>query len=96
MTMITCASMIGRTSRFCTLNKILADSPTLMSVLSGVNSVNLTLGMPGFLWAGIEKTMTAIAIATIKAATAIAFRRNNQNDSIWYKREWCHFNLRRF
>jgi hypothetical protein len=68
------------------LNKILVDSPTLMSILSGVNSVNLTLGVSEFLWIGIENTMTAMAIATASAATATTFRTNNQNDSIWYKR----------
>jgi hypothetical protein len=87
MTMITCPSVIGRISRFCTLNNILVDSPTLMSLLSGVNSVNLTLGASELVCIDIEKTMIATAIATARAATAITFQSNDQNDSVWYKRE---------
>jgi hypothetical protein len=34
MTMITCTSMIGSISRFCTLNNILVDSPALIPLLS--------------------------------------------------------------
>jgi hypothetical protein len=96
MTMITCASVIGRVSRFCTLNKILVDSPTLMSTLSGVNSVNLRLGASDFVCVGIEKTMIATAIATARAATAITFQSNDQNESVWYKRESCLFNVTGF
>ena len=82
MTMITCPSVIDRISRFCTLNNIRVDSPTLISLLSGVNSVNLTLGKSEFVCIGIEKTMIAIAIATARAAIAITFQSNDQNDSV--------------
>jgi type IV secretory pathway TrbD component len=85
--------VIGRISRFCTLNKILTDSPTLMSLLSGVNSVNLTLGVSEFVCIGIENTMIATATATARAATAITFQSNDQNDSVWYKRETCLFHI---
>ena len=83
--------MIGRISRFCTLNNILVDSPTLMyisSLLLGVNSVNLTLGASEFVYNDIEKTMIATAITTTaRAAIAITFKSNDQNDSAWYKRQ---------
>jgi hypothetical protein len=85
--------MIGRISRFCTLNNILVDSPTLISFLSGVNSVNLTLGTSELVCIGIEKTTIATASATARAATAITFQSNDQNDSVWYKRESCLFNI---
>ena len=48
MMMTTCASVIGRISRLCTLNNILVDSPTLMSLLSGLDYVNLMLGTSDF------------------------------------------------
>jgi hypothetical protein len=53
-----------------------------MSLLSGVNSVNLTLGASEFVCIGIEKTMIATAIATARAATAITFQSNDQNGSV--------------
>jgi hypothetical protein len=87
MTMITLASIICRVSKFLTLNRILVDSPTLMSNLLSVNSVNLTLGMLEFVYFDIKKTMTAIAIAVDIAATTISFKRNNQNDNISYNRK---------
>jgi hypothetical protein len=67
-----------------------------MSTLSGVNSVNLRLGASDFVCVGIEKTMIATAIATARAATAITFQRNDQNESVWYKHESCHFNVTGF
>jgi hypothetical protein len=83
--------MIGRISRFCTLNNILVDSPTLMyisSLLLGVNSVNLTLGASEFVCIGIVKTMIATAITTTaRADIAITFKSNDQNDSAGYKRQ---------
>jgi hypothetical protein len=35
-------------------------------------------------------------MATAIAATAITFRSNNQNDSVWYKRESCLFHISEF
>jgi hypothetical protein len=67
-----------------------------MSVLSGENSVNFRLGASEFVCLGIEKTMIATAIATARAATAITFQSNDQNESVWYKREWCLFNITQF
>jgi hypothetical protein len=64
-----------------------------MSLLSGVNSVNLTLGVSELVCIGIENTMIATAIATARAATAITFQSNDQNDSVWYKRESCLFHI---
>ncbi len=88
MTMITCPLMIGRISRSCTLNNILVDSPTLISLLLRVNSVNLTLGASEFVCSGIVKTMIATAITTTgRAAIDITFKSNDQNDSAWYKRQ---------
>jgi hypothetical protein len=63
-----------------------------MSLLSGLNSVNLTLGASEFVCLGIEKTMTATAIATTRAATSVTFQSNDQNGSVRYKQESCLFN----
>jgi hypothetical protein len=37
--------------------------------------------------------MIATAIATTRATIAITFQSNDQNDSVWYKRESCLFNI---
>jgi hypothetical protein len=50
--------------------------------------VNLTLGASEFVYNDIEKTMIATAITTTaRAAIAITFKSNDQNDSAWYKRQ---------
>jgi hypothetical protein len=62
-----------------------------MSLLSGLNSVNLPFGASEFVCLGIEKTMTATAIETAKAATSVTFQSNDQNGRVRYKQESCLF-----
>jgi hypothetical protein len=82
--------MIGRISRFCTLNNILVDSPTLMYIFSSIGSkfCEFNVGASEFVYNDIEKTMIATAITTTaRAAIAITFKSNDQSDSAWYKRQ---------
>ena len=72
----TLESLTTLDSLFCTLKMMFEDSPTLISVLSGVNSVNLTLGAPGELGVGMEKTKTATITAAARAAIDIALKSN--------------------
>jgi hypothetical protein len=69
-----------------------------MSLLSGLNSVNLTLGASEseFVCLGKEKTMTATAIETIRAATSVTFQSNDQNGSVRYKQQSSLFNIDSF
>jgi hypothetical protein len=67
-----------------------------MSLLCGLNSVNLTSGASEFVCLGIEKTMTATAIATTRVATSVTFQSNDQNGSVRYKQESCLFNIDSF
>ena len=50
-----------------------------MSLLSGVNSVNLTLGVSEFVCIGIENTMIATArTTTLELLGPIAFQSNSK------------------
>ena len=72
----TLQSLTNLDSLFCTLKMMFEDSPTLISVLSGENSVNLTLGAPGELGADMEKTKIATITATARAAINITLKSN--------------------
>jgi hypothetical protein len=62
-------------------------------ILYYLNSVNLTFGASEFVCLGIEKTMTATAIETTKAAPSVTFQSNDQNGRVRYKQESCLFNI---
>jgi hypothetical protein len=76
---MTFESLTNLGSKFWTLKTMFEDSPTLISVLSGINSVNLTSAEPGFLEGGMEKTMKAAATAAARAASKTIFSNPNKN-----------------